>query len=125
MPHTLYQHHHQHQPHQLQSIVKRLGLMVLMAIMSFSAFALDLQSAKKQGLVGEMTSGYLGAVVKNADTAKLVKQVNGKRKQLYMNLAKKNKISVKQVAALAGEKAIKKTAKGNYVQNAQGKWVKK
>lgn len=109
----------------MKTLFKQFSLAMLALTFSVSAFALSLQDAKSQGQVGELPSGYLAAVVNNAQVQSLVKTVNNKRKQLYIGLARKNKISVKQVAALAGEKAIKKTKTGNFYQNAAGKWVKK
>ncbi|MFT5161889.1 MAG: hypothetical protein ACI9FJ_000457 [Alteromonadaceae bacterium] len=109
----------------MYNLIKRITLVVVMLSVTFSAFALDLKQAKQQGLVGEMGNGYLGIVVNNADTQALIKDVNNKRKQVYIKLAKKNKITLKQVSALAGEKAQKKTAKGHFIKNAQDKWVKK
>lgn len=109
----------------MHTFIKRFSVALLALTFSVSAFAISLQDAKKQGKVGETPSGYLGVVVDSPDVQKLVKTVNNKRKQLYLSMARKNKISLKQVAALAGEKAIKKTAGGNYIKNAAGKWVKK
>ncbi|MCJ8271003.1 MAG: YdbL family protein [Psychrosphaera sp.] len=109
----------------MHTFIKRLSLIMLALTFSVSAFAMSLQDAKRQGKVGEQPSGYLGVVVSNAEVITLVKKVNNKRKQLYIKMARKNKISLKQVAALAGEKALKKTASGNYIKNAAGKWVKK
>ena len=42
-----------------------------------------------------------------------------------MNLARKNKITMQQVTALAGEKALAKTQSGHFIKNASGQWVKK
>ncbi len=109
----------------MQTFIKKLSLVMLALTFSVSAFALSLQDAKRSGQVGELPSGYLGVVVNSADAQALVKKVNNKRKQLYIQMARKNKISLKQVAALAGEKAMKKTVSGNYIKNAAGKWVKK
>ncbi len=109
----------------MHKLIKKITLVLVMLTLSASAFALTLKEAKQQGKVGEMPSGYIGVIVNSPDAQALIKQVNGKRKQLYIGLARKNKISLKQVAALAGEKALKKTAKGHYIKNAQGKWVKK
>ncbi|CAH9059264.1 hypothetical protein PSECIP111951_03900 [Pseudoalteromonas holothuriae] len=92
--------------------------------MAFSAWALTLDSAKNQGLVGETASGYLAAVSSNSQTQQLISEVNTKRKAKYQQLAKKNGISLSQVEALAGKKAIEKTSKGHYVQ-INGRWVKK
>ena len=40
-------------------------------------------------------------------------------------IATKNGTNLDAVTALAGQKAIAKTAPGNYVQNASGGWEKK
>ncbi|SFC71652.1 YdbL family protein [Pseudoalteromonas denitrificans] len=109
----------------MKKLIKYTSFIVLAATMSFSALAISLQDAKKQGLVGEMPDGYLGVVKNSSEVASLVSSVNKKRKDLYISLARKNKITLNQVSALAGKKAIQKTASGHFVKNAQGKWIKK
>jgi len=104
---------------------KLIAVFLLSAFVSFSTWALTLQQAKQAGMVGERTDGYLGVIKGPADAKSLVLIVNKKRLMVYRNLAKKNKISLNNVAILAGKKAIAKTAKGNYIQSAQGGWVKK
>ncbi|MCL1094704.1 YdbL family protein [Shewanella kaireitica] len=102
-------------------------ILVLFAglLLSFNALAISLQDAKAQGLVGEQTNGYLGLVKSSAEAKTLVSSVNAKRKSHYQKIAKKNNISLNDVAKLAAEKAIKGTKKGQYIQTASGKWVKK
>ena len=51
--------------------------------------------------------------------------VNKKRKDIYLNLARKNKITMQQVTKLAGDKSIAKTQAGHLIQNTAGQWVKK
>jgi len=92
---------------------------------TFSAWAISLEQAKQQGLVGEMSNGYLGIVVESSEVSSLVSEVNEKRKSIYINLARKNKITLQQITALAGKKAIAKTQSGHFIQNASGKWIKK
>ncbi|MEP4889807.1 MAG: YdbL family protein [Aliiglaciecola sp.] len=105
--------------------MKILRITMLSALLFCSAvFALELGDAKKSGLVGEQDNGYLGAVVKRSDVLELVGKVNVKRKARYMELAKKNNISLTQVEKLAAQKAFEKTAKGYYVKY-DGEWVKK
>lgn len=89
-------------------------------------FAMDLQSAKSQGLVGEQLNGYLGVVSASAgsDVNALVADINDKRKQKYQSIAKENGTSLDTVELLAGKKAIEKTSNGNYIQSATG-WKKK
>lgn len=105
--------------------VKKLTCALLVSTLAFSAWAISLSDAKTQGLVGEMPNGYLGVVVESAEAKSLVASVNKKRKSIYMNLARKNKITMQQVTALAGEKALAKTQSGHFIQNAAGQWVKK
>ncbi|MEI8652169.1 YdbL family protein [Pseudoalteromonas sp. Hal273] len=92
--------------------------------MSFSAWAISLDDAKNQGLVGEDSSGYLGLVVQNAEAKAVVDDINTKRKAQYLKLAKKNNLSLSQVEALAAAKTIEKTQSGHYVE-VNGNWVKK
>jgi uncharacterized protein YdbL (DUF1318 family) len=105
--------------------LKKLTCGLLVSTMAFSAWAISLGDAKQQGLVGEMPNGYLGMVVNNDETKSLVASVNEKRKSIYMKLARKNKITMQQVTALAGEKSFAKTQSGHYIKNAAGQWVKK
>ncbi|GIU07733.1 MULTISPECIES: YdbL family protein [unclassified Shewanella] len=102
-------------------------LLILFAalLLSFNAFAISLQDAKAQGLVGEQLNGYLGVVKSSAEAKSVVSSVNAKRKAHYEKIAKKNSITVSDVAKLAAEKAIQATKKGHYIQNKSGKWVKK
>ena len=80
-------------------------------------FAIDLQTAKTQGLVGETTSGYLEAVKPpSAETKALIDSVNAKRKQKYQDIAERNKTSLQAVEQLAGKKAIEKSAPGSDIK---------
>ena len=105
---------------------KKLNIITLVSAvcMSFSAWAISLDDAKNQGLVGEDSSGYLGLVVQNAEAEAVVDDINTKRKAQYLKLAKKNNLSLSQVEALAAAKTIEKTQSGHYVE-VNGNWVKK
>jgi len=109
----------------VKSIMKKSTFGLLAASMAFSAWAISLDEAKQQGLIGEMQNGYLGIVVDSAEAQRLVASVNEKRKSIYLNLARKNEITMAQVTALAGEKALSKTQSGHFIKNAAGQWVKK
>mgnify|MGYP000203093357 CR=1 FL=1 len=98
---------------------------VLACFLAFAANALTLKEAKSAGLIGEQADGYLGLVKSTPKAKALVLSVNKKRLARFKEIAKKNKTSVADVAALAGEKFINKTAKGNYVKTSSGKWQKK
>lgn len=88
-------------------------------------FALSLDEAKANGLVGEKANGYLGVVVPgNADAQALSNDINQKRRQAYQDIARREKTNLHTVETLAGEKAIEKTKPGNFVEGPGG-WVKK
>ena len=89
-----------------------------------NAFALSLQDAKAQGLVGEKNDGYLGVVKDGPGVAALVSEINGKRKQFYQETAAKTKASVSSVEQVAGTRAISETPSGQMV-NTGGGWTKK
>ncbi|GAA62145.1 hypothetical protein P20652_4041 [Pseudoalteromonas sp. BSi20652] len=105
---------------------KKLNIITLVSAvcMSFSAWAISLDDAKNQGLVGEDSSGYLGLVVQNEEAKAVVNDINAKRKAQYLKLAKKNNLSLSQIEALAAAKTIEKTQSGHYVE-VNGNWVKK
>lgn len=107
--------------------MKKLFIMLTVLMVSSQAWAIDLASAKQQGLVGERNDGYLGYVIKPASTEvkALVKSVNNLRKASYQKIAGSNGLSLDQVSILAAKKTSGKTAAGNFYQNAEGKWLKK
>lgn len=109
--------------------MRRLGWLALPAIFwasAFgSAFALSLEEAKTQGLVGEKPNGYLGVVNPSSPEAQLLtKEVNQKRRQAYEEIAARNRTQLQAVEALAGEKAIQNTKPGNFVEGPGG-WTRK
>ncbi|WP_354624691.1 YdbL family protein [Psychromonas sp. MME2] len=104
--------------------MKKLALL-LSLLMSFSALALDLSEAKELGLIGEKKNGLLGVVKESSEAATLVKEINEKRLVEYKKIAAKNSMSLEQVAILAGDKTISKTAPGQYIENSSGQWVVK
>jgi uncharacterized protein len=100
-------------------------LMLAGLLLSFSAFAMSLQEAKSQGFLGEQQNGYLGQVKANAQARALMEEINAKRRAEYERIARKNNISVEDVARLAASKAFRAADRGEYVQDASGSWVKK
>lgn len=91
------------------------------------AAGMSLADAKQQGLVGEQYDGYLGVVSSPAsgEVQSLVTSVNGKRRAQYQRIARTNEISLADVEALAGQKAVQRTAPGNYVKLQGQGWRKK
>ena len=107
--------------------MKRTLLIAVWAIglMSDSAMALTLNEARSQGRVGETFYGYLVALKTDAETEKLVADINAERKASYQQLAKQNNVSVDDIAKLAGQKLVARAKPGEYVQGINGKWVRK
>ncbi len=112
-------------------IMKQLlkSIAVLLVVITFipAAFAVTLQEAKEQGLVGEQRDGFVGLVVDSApaEVTALVRDVNNQRRQRYQQIARENGISVEQVAAIAYERAVEATQPGHFVQLPDGAWVRK
>ena len=89
------------------------------------AFALDLQTAKGQGLVGETPTGYLAPVQSgNTEAAQLVQSINAQRKQEYEKIAQRNNTPLQAVEQLAGKQALEKTPAGQFILVGGG-WKKK
>ncbi|MBO6636024.1 YdbL family protein [Parvibaculum sp.] len=108
----------------------RLPLLVFFLSLLFAApaFAVDLDSAKAQGLVGEKLSGYVGIVTKapSPELKAMVDEINLRRRASYQEIASKTAgASLNAVEKLAAEKLIKKTPSGQYVEKAPGQWIKK
>jgi uncharacterized protein len=110
----------------------RLFLMPAMLIMlaglgwSTLSWAIDLQTAKAQGLVGETPTGYLELVKPgSADVKSMMNEINAARKKEYQAIAKRNNTELSVVEVLAGKKAIERTPSGQYVKSPSGQWVKK
>ncbi len=105
---------------------RMLAGLLLAAVVVSPAWALDLDEAKSRGLVGEMASGYLGAVdTRSVEVRALVEQVNRHREARYREIAARNGTSVEAVEQLAGKKAIELTQSGHYIQRPSGAWARK
>ena len=112
-----------------RSIIRFTGLLPLLLLVLFSnsAFALTLQEAKEQGLVGEQRDGYVGLVRDSApaELTALVRQVNEQRRRRYEQIARENGLTMAQVTAVAYERAVEATQPGHYIQLPNGQWVRK
>lgn len=99
----------------------------LFAIMQVTpSFAMTLNQAKAQGLVGEQVNGYVGIVSANAppQVKAMVNKVNVRRRQAYLQIARKNRTSLNAVEAIAGKTAIGKTPRGYFIKTPRG-WARK
>ncbi len=107
------------------TVLKRITLIIGLSLVSFSAQAITLDAARSQGLVGETSQGYVGAVKSgNAEVDRLVADVNAKRRSRYSQIAKKNGLSVAKVAEQAGDKLVARVPSGQYVK-INGRWQRK
>jgi uncharacterized protein YdbL (DUF1318 family) len=99
----------------------------LLAVATSPAWAIDIDDAKAQGLVGEAMTGYLAPVrvPASAEVQALIDDVNRKRKALFEQTAAKTNTSLVQVSHRFYELAVERTAPGNYYQDASGRWVRK
>ena len=105
------------------------ALIVILAGVGWSgpSWAISLQDAKAQGLVGEQATGYLGLVKPgaSAEVKALMNEINTKRKKEYQDIARRNNTELNVVEALAGKKALERTPSGQYVKPPSGQWVRK
>ena len=101
--------------------------LALTLALALPAAALDLDAAKRQGLVGERADGYVGSVAPNpaAEVRDLVADVNARRKAAYAEIAAKNGSPVEAVAAIAGQKLVARAAPGDWIDSGNGNWYQK
>ncbi|EKI7741574.1 YdbL family protein [Salmonella enterica subsp. enterica serovar Infantis] len=105
---------------------KYLILWVLtLSLLTPSVWALTLDEARTQGRVGETLNGYLVALKNDAETQKLVLDINHARRASYQQLADSNHLPVDEVAKMAGQKLVERARPEEYVQGINGKWMRK
>ncbi|EDU0478172.1 YdbL family protein [Salmonella enterica] len=105
---------------------KYLILWVLtLSLLTPSVWALTLDEARTQGRVGETLNSYLVALKNDAETQKLVLDINHARRASYQQLADSNHLPVDEVAKMAGQKLVERARPGEYVQGINGKWMRK
>ena len=107
--------------------IRQFVAALLLAFAFQSAWAIDIHSAKEQGLVGEANSGYLAAVVAapSAEVKALISDVNQKRKAQFKSTAEKTGATLEQVRFRFYELAVERTQSGNYYQDQAGNWKQK
>lgn len=113
--------------HAIKSTLAALTLTVALGLAS-AAFAMDIDGAKAQGLIGEQQNGYIGVVTTSpsADVQKLVADINARRRAAYQDVAAQTAgAKLSDVEKLAAAKLIARAPSGQVVQDANGKWVKK
>lgn len=100
--------------------------LIVSLLLSAQAFALDIGTLKDQGIVGEMSTGYVGIVVSNPSPQirSFVQDINDKRRTIYAQEARKANITLAEVEAIAAKRNLDKTQRGHYI-NINGAWRKK
>jgi uncharacterized protein YdbL (DUF1318 family) len=109
-------------PHAIRQFVAA----ILLVLAFQSAWAIDIHTAKEQGLVGEANTGYLAPIgAPSAEVKALVAEVNEKRKAEFERTAKKTGATLQQVQYRFYELAVQRTESGHYYQDPSGKWQQK
>lgn len=111
---------------QFRSLISFTAAAVL-ALASLPALALDLATARTQGLVGETPSGYVAVVdsSSNPPLSELVSSVNAKRKAEYERIAKQNGQTPDVVGQLAFEQIVSGLPAGALYAAPGGGWKRK
>lgn len=91
--------------------MKKLWMAVAVLMLATPAFALDLQSARTQGLVAETPEGYIKSVKSSAEVDALVSDVNAKRRAEYERIGKEKGQSADVVGKLAAPEIAKSLGK--------------
>lgn len=108
----------------LASLLLALMIALPAAAMTLNEAMSALGDAKASGLLGEKPDGYLGVVRSSQNAEDIASQINQARRAEYHRVAKQNGISVSDVEAIAGKKAIERTPKGQFIQ-LNGQWLQK
>ena len=107
--------------------LRQFVVALLLAFAFQSAWAIDIHSAKDQGLVGEANTGYLAAVASapSDEVKALISEVNQKRKAQFKSTAEKTGATLDQVRLRFYELAVERTESGHYYQDTAGNWKQK
>ena len=108
-------------------MLRLLTVAAALALAPLAALAGPLDDAKAAGLVGERVDGFLGIVPGSApaEVRALVEEVNDKRRTKYQEVAKQRGVAMEAVAAIAGEKLVRRADRGTYVAGPDGRWKQK
>jgi uncharacterized protein len=107
------------------------GFMIAAALaavaLSAPAYAQDRDpayaAARSAGQVGELPTGYLGTVgAAPAPVARMVEDLNIKRKSVYAQHAKEQGVTIEAYAFTTGCNLIEKTAPGEKYMGTDGQW---
>ena len=80
---------------------------------------------KTKGIVGENNQGYLAFVTGQTSQEALVLDENKDRKTIYTHIAKQQNTSLDLVEKRRAITLAERAIPGEFIQNAQGAWIKK
>lgn len=83
----------------------------------------ELYKAKLQGRIGETIDGFVATVKGGNDP--LVEAENADRRTLYQLLAKKEGVSVDEVARTAGARNFRNASPEEWLRGPDGQWLQK
>ena len=111
-------------PHRFKHTALAVALLAPL-MLSLPALAIDLDSARSQGLVGERADGLVGAITDTAEVNALVKAVNAARLADYRDISTRQGTKLDAVQAIAGAKQVQRAQEsGWYYLDGSGKWKK-
>ncbi len=84
-----------------------------------------IKELKAKGIVGEDNKGYLQFVGGNKAKADVMAAENKDRKTVYAAIAKQQGTTAELVGKRRAVQIAKKANKGEWVQDAEGKWLQK
>lgn len=114
------------------------SLSVIAVVLSCAAFALavgekermierapQIRALKSAGIVGEKANGLLGFVKESPADKAVVDAENKDRKAVYSEIAKGQGVRASVVAERRALQISEQAASGDWLQNANGKWIQK
>ena len=111
-------------PHRFKHAALALTLLAPL-MLPVPALAIDLDSARSQGLVGERADGLVGGVADTAEVNALVKAINAARLADYRDISNREGTKLEAVQAVAGAKQVQRAQdNGWYYLDGSGKWKK-
>ncbi|MDD4616570.1 MAG: YdbL family protein [Alphaproteobacteria bacterium] len=95
------------------------------ALLALPAWALDLQEARRQGIIGEKLDGFAVVLKPSPEANVLVADINAKRQQEYARISRQNNQPVNIIARLAAREIINHLSPGSPYQAPDGSWMKR
>ncbi|MDO6592523.1 YdbL family protein [Neptuniibacter sp. 1_MG-2023] len=100
---------------------------LMLSIIATPVWAISMDDAKSQGLIGERSNGYIGVVTStpSAGLRSLVDSINNKRREAYTKRAAKAGVERSVFEIRMGQRLQQRTPAGQYIQLQNGNWQKK